>query len=87
MGPDDEDLPPGDVADAVCEVVNIIAGGIKGRVNGRVPPIKLGIPIFVHGAVQPSGRNVLVVAEVLIGNVPAALVLVEPRGAASALHA
>lgn len=87
MGPEDEDLPSGDVADAVCEVVNIIAGGIKGRVNGRVPPIKLGIPIFVHGTVQPSGRNVLVVAEALIGSVSAALVLVEPRGATSVLAA
>jgi hypothetical protein len=79
MEPGDADLDPPDVADAMCEVVNIIAGGIKARVNGKVPPIKLGLPIFVNGAVQPSSRLVIVVAEVIIGPVPAALVLIEPR--------
>lgn len=81
MEPGSEEMEPADVADAMCEVVNIIAGGIKARVNGKVPPIKLGLPIFVKGAVQPSTRIVIVVAEVIIGPVPAALVLIEPRGA------
>ena len=80
MEPGGEDLDPADMADAMCEVVNIIAGGLKARVNGKVPPIKLGLPLFVNGAVQPSSRLVIVVAELLIGTVPAALVLIEPRG-------
>jgi CheY-specific phosphatase CheX len=85
MEPGDEDLPAGDLADAVCEIVNILAGGVKGRVHGKVPPIKIGIPIFVHGNVQSSDRTVLAVAEVVVGRVPAALVLVEPRSGASPL--
>lgn len=88
MAPEDPDMEPGDLADAMGEIVNISAGGIKARVHGKVPPIKIGLPIFVTGSVQPSGKKqVMLVAEVLIGSVPAALVLIEPRGAASALAA
>jgi CheY-specific phosphatase CheX len=81
MEADAPDVEPADVADAMCEIVNIVAGGIKTRVNGKVPPIKLGLPIFVKGAVQPSSRLVILVAEILLGTVPAALILVEPRSA------
>ena len=45
----------------MCEIVNIIAGGLKRRVHGRLPPIKLGLPIFVKGTVQTSGRIVMLV--------------------------
>ena len=87
MEPGDPDIEPGDLADALSEIVNIIAGGIKSRVHGRVPPIKIGLPIFVTGTIQPSGKQVMLVAEAIIGSVPAALVLIEPRGVASALAA
>jgi hypothetical protein len=81
MAPEDEDLGPPDLADAVCEVTNIITGGVKTRVNGRGASLALGLPIFVGGAVRLTNHQVLAVAEVLIGDVPAALVLIEPRAA------
>lgn len=87
MAADDADLEPPDVADAMCEIVNIIAGGLKARVHGMMSPIKLGLPIFVKGTVQPSGRIVVLVAEVVAGHIPAALVLIEPSGSESALKA
>jgi hypothetical protein len=36
MDPDDEELPTSDVSDAMCEIINIVAGGVKRRVSPGV---------------------------------------------------
>lgn len=35
-----------DVADALAEVANILAGGVKTRLNDQYPALKLGLPIW-----------------------------------------
>ncbi|HXK19960.1 MAG TPA: chemotaxis protein CheX [Polyangiaceae bacterium] len=53
MEPGDEDLPPSDVSDAMCEIVNIVVGGLKRRVAERLR-ITLGLPLFVAGHPLPN---------------------------------
>jgi CheY-specific phosphatase CheX len=46
-----EELSLSDLADAIGEVVNVIAGGVKSRLNDREPGLILGLPLFVDGRV------------------------------------
>jgi CheY-specific phosphatase CheX len=84
MGPDEPALPDNEVADAVCEVINIVAGAFKARVRDRASPLQMGLPVFIQGAVQPTERIAVRVAEVKFGEVPAVLLLVHPRPGAEA---
>jgi hypothetical protein len=82
MDPGDEALPAAEMADAVCEIVNIVAGAFKGRVRDRAAQLTMGLPTFFHGGVQETERTAVKVAEVRFGDLPAALLLIHPRGAA-----
>ena len=79
MGPADEDLPEGEMADAVNEIINIVAGAFKARVRDRANPLQMGLPVFIRGAVQSTDRIAVQVAEITAGEIPAALLLVHPR--------
>ncbi len=84
MGPEEAALPDNEMADAVCEIVNIVAGAFKARVRDRANPLQMGLPVFIQGAVQPTERIAVRVAEVKFGEVPAVLLLVHPRAGAEA---
>lgn len=75
----DPALEPAEMADAVCEIVNIVAGAFKGRVRDRAPSLQMGLPTFFRGCVQPTERTAVAVVEVRAGDVAAALLLVHPR--------
>lgn len=75
----DDDLPDSDMADALCEIVNILAGVVKRNVVARAASMTLGLPLFVKGVVQPTERIVLTLTDVCIGEVHAILVLIRPR--------
>lgn len=79
LGTDAEDLPSGDVADAMNEIVNIMAGAVKTRLLPTVPTLRLGLPIFIHGQPEPTDRLVTSVAHVKLGAVPATLLVVQHR--------
>lgn len=74
-----DDLPIADVADAINELVNIIAGGVKSKVFDRLGALQLGLPIFIHGPPQPTGRLRTRVTPVRIGETPAVLMVVQHR--------
>jgi CheY-specific phosphatase CheX len=84
MGPADAPLPDNEVADAVCEIINIVAGGFKTRLRDRANPLQMGLPVFIHGAVQATDLVAVRVADVQAGPVAAALLLVHPRTTAEA---
>jgi len=42
-----------DVCDALGEIANMVAGGIKTRMNARVPGLSTGLPLCVSGQVEP----------------------------------
>jgi len=71
-------LSPPEVADAVCEVVNILAGAVKARLRGQVA-LQMGLPTFFHGTVQPTERLGVDALEVRSGDLVTALVVVHPR--------
>jgi CheY-specific phosphatase CheX len=79
MGPADAPLPENEMADAVCEIVNIAAGAFKTRLRDRASQLQMGLPVFIHGAVQATDHVAVRVADVQFGEVPAALLLVHPR--------
>lgn len=73
-----EALSPPEVADAVCEVVNILAGSVKAKLRGRME-MKMGLPTFIHGTVQATERLGVEAVEVRAGGVVTALVIIHPR--------
>jgi len=74
----EEALSPAEVADAVCEVVNILAGAVKARLRDRAA-LQMGLPTFFHGCVQPTERLGVDALEVRAGDLVTALVVVHPR--------
>jgi hypothetical protein len=49
-------LRDAEVADAVGEIVNMLAGSVKRRMAGHGAELELGLPIFLHGFIQPTDR-------------------------------
>jgi hypothetical protein len=79
MAPEDEDLSPSDLSDAISELANVVAGGIKRRVPGGVE-LKLGLPLFVMGSVQPNEHLAILTAELQFGPITAVILLATTRG-------
>lgn len=82
MDAGDEDLGDADLSDAVSELLNVLAGGVKRRAQGRVE-IQMGLPLFVKGVIQGNEHLAIMAADVLIGSTPAVVLLVTPRRAES----
>ncbi|MDJ0767075.1 MAG: chemotaxis protein CheX [Myxococcota bacterium] len=51
MEPDEDDPTQEDVADAVSEIVNILAGIMQRMVPEDGPQVELGLPIFINGGI------------------------------------
>ena len=79
MGEADPPLDAAEMADAICEVVNIVAGAFKGKVRERVGGLTMGLPVFFRGPAQPTGHTAVKVARLSAGPVTAALLIVFPR--------
>jgi CheY-specific phosphatase CheX len=81
LGEDEGDLPPADVADAMGEISNILAGRIKTLVASTETSINLGIPIFLHGHLEVSEGTDIAAADMRLGPVPVTvLVLMSRKG-------
>ena len=78
MEPGDDDLPAADVSDAMCEVINIIAGGLKRRVSERMP-VTLGLPLFVAGHPLPNQQQTVVARSLKLGDVSACVLLLTQK--------
>lgn len=50
----DEELDDEDLTDVLGEMVNVVAGGTKSRLADRVEPMRIGLPIVVHGSVDAT---------------------------------
>lgn len=66
MTPEEADLPETDLADALGEVVNIVAGSMKTRL--KLGTAKLGLPLFVKGRIESGGGAQVRVAHVRFGD-------------------
>ena len=58
---DEEALGEADKIDAVRELANVIAGGVKRGMIGHDPGLRIGLPVFVHGAVEKTASLELLV--------------------------
>ncbi len=79
MGPADPPLADAEMADAFCEIVNIIAGGFKSRVRERMGSLTMGLPVFFHGPAQQTGHTAVDLVAVRAGLITAALIILHPR--------
>ncbi|NHC16057.1 chemotaxis protein CheX [Motilibacter deserti] len=57
---DAADLEPGDVDDAVGELVNIVGGNVKSVLPG---PSSLSLPVVAHGTAHVASRGAEIVAQ------------------------
>ena len=77
MSPTDE-VSDSDVGDAICEIANMLGGGVQRRVRDH-SEVRLGLPTFFHGPVQPTERLGVSVSEFRAGATSGALLVVHPR--------
>jgi hypothetical protein len=73
--PPGETVGPGDMADALGEAANILAGFVKRNIQEHLNPVQLGLPLYVNGHLETSDRVRAAVTHIRIGHVKAALVV------------
>lgn len=78
MAPADANLPDADVSDAMCEIINIVAGGLKHRVSTELRLV-LGLPLFVAGPLLPSREQQLVTRTLKLSEVTVEVLLLTQR--------
>ncbi len=75
----DEAVAPGDVADAMGEAVNILAGGLKRRMISWVHPLALGLPMYAAAPITPLHAATFA-CELRCGEVSSHVLLVRGSG-------
>jgi hypothetical protein len=75
QGDEQLELSAADMADALGEAVNILAGFVKRNIIESVHPVQLGLPLFVNGHLETSDRVRAAVTHLTVGPVRAALVI------------
>lgn len=55
---EDEEIDPEDISDALCEMANQIAGGVKRELSKQQLAVMIGLPVFVEGKFNvPNGQQ------------------------------
>ncbi len=72
----DEAIELGDLADAIGEIVNIVAGMVKGVVNDQDDSLNLSLPTFVEGTLEPVGGQVVLGTVINMGPVQTKVVVI-----------
>jgi len=79
MADSEPPLSDAELADAVCEIANIVAGGFKSRARDKVGALTLGLPVFFHGPAQATEHTGVLVSLIRLASTTVALLLVHPR--------
>lgn len=75
LGADPSDpVSEDDVSDAMGEIINIIAGGVKLRMRDVDPSIQLGLPMFVEGKVHTPRNREIGIVDIDLGDVAVHLI-------------
>lgn len=72
----EDEMPDEDVSDALGEIANIIAGGVKKRMSALQPPLAIGLPIVMDGHVRLAERQKILGNDVRLGEVPVRLLII-----------
>lgn len=75
----DDDLTEEDVGDALGEIANIIAGGVKKRIVTGQVAWALGLPIVMEGHVRLTERQRIAQIDVSLGDVPTRLLIISSK--------
>jgi chemotaxis protein CheX len=76
MGPD-EDVSLDDVRDAVGEIANMVAGGVKTRITARGIPVQIGLPIFIHGHIEGGAATQSMVSQMKFDDVDICVTIIK----------
>jgi len=76
----DAPLRDAEVADAVGEIVNMLAGSVKRRMSGLRVDLELGLPLFLHGYIQPSDRLTVIALPTRFGTIDTMVLIAGQRG-------
>jgi CheY-specific phosphatase CheX len=77
----DSELNETDVNDALGEIANILAGGVKTRMASTRRGITLGLPIVMEGHLRITDRQQVSELDVAVNEVPVRLLVVCSRNA------
>ena len=55
LTPGVDSLTPAEQKDALGELSNMLAGGVKARISKFDPGMRLGLPMVIRGTVRPTG--------------------------------
>ncbi|MCP4602583.1 MAG: chemotaxis protein CheX [Proteobacteria bacterium] len=77
MEPDEEDLSEEDVADAIGEIANILAGQIKTLMAEKSIDVVLGMPIFIQGRVKMTSDMEFAAADMHFGSIPVTVMILK----------
>jgi Chemotaxis phosphatase CheX len=73
-------LRDAEIADAVGEIVNMLAGSVKRRMAGLGAELVLGLPIFLHGYIQPTDRLAVLALPTRFGAIDTMVLIAGQRG-------
>jgi len=72
-------LRDAEVADAVGEIVNMLAGSVKRRISGHGAELVLGLPIFLHGYIEPTDRLTVITLPTRLGPIETMVLIAGQR--------
>jgi CheY-specific phosphatase CheX len=83
MMEEDEEVELEDITDAMGEIANMVAGGVKSRLIAVESSLTIGLPHFVEGETDDSNTLVLhqhwLTARDSAGDIPVCLSITRPR--------
>lgn len=79
--PPNAPIKDGEVADAVGEIVNMMGGTVKRRIAGLGAELELGLPLFLHGHIQPTERLTVIALPTRFGAIDTMVLIAGQRGA------
>lgn len=75
-------LRDAEVADAVGEIVHMLGGTVARRISGA--DLVLGLPLFLHGHIEPSDRLTVIALPTRFGAIDTMVLIAGQRGCARA---
>jgi hypothetical protein len=76
---DDATPSQSETADAIGEIVNMLAGSVKRRMKTAGVDLELGLPIFTLGKIVPSAQQTILTMPVRFGEVDVFAQVIGPR--------
>ncbi len=76
----DEELDDEELVDAIGEMANVIAGGVKTRLASSQTGLSIGLPLFVEGSVRHQKMIELCRRHAMVGGFPVTLSIARQIG-------